>query len=138
MLANSTTGLRTDRIGASLLETLERCEPAVARPWEPVDEVPAEVEELLGVWHWGNTAKVFTWDGAVLSVGNLAGGGRQEQFASASGGFVGVSGHHHGDPLEVVRRPDGTISHLVCSTFVYTRTAYDPGAPIPGGVPPTP
>ena len=26
----------------------------------------------------------------------------------------------------VVRRDDGSISHLVCETFVYTRTPYDP------------
>jgi D-alanyl-D-alanine carboxypeptidase len=35
----------------------------------------------------------------------------------------------------VVRRADGMISHLVCSTFVLTRTPYDPSAPIPGGAP---
>jgi hypothetical protein len=27
------------------------------------------------------------------------------------------------------------VSHLECATFVYTRTPYDPQAPIPGGVP---
>ena len=31
--------------------------------------------------------------------------------------------------------PDGSVHHLECATFVYTRTPYDPGAPIPGGPP---
>ena len=30
---------------------------------------------------------------------------------------------------------NGTIGHLECATFIYTRTAYDPEAPIPGGHP---
>jgi hypothetical protein len=35
----------------------------------------------------------------------------------------------------VVRRDDGSVSHLVCATFVYTRVPYDPDVPIPGGHP---
>ena len=31
---------------------------------------------------------------------------------------------------------DGTPSHLDLNTFVLTRTPYDPGAPIPGGLDP--
>jgi D-alanyl-D-alanine carboxypeptidase len=135
VLANSTTGLRTDRLPAELMDTLERCEPSAPDPWVPVDEVPSQVEELLGVWHWGNTARVLSWDGRLLRMANLGGAGRQDAFALVDGGFVGVSGHHHGEPLEVVRHPDGRISHLVCSTFVLTRMPYDPDAPIPGGHP---
>ena len=138
VLANSTTGLRSDRIGADLMATLERCEPSPPEVWEPVDEVPVQVGEVLGVWYWGNTAKVLSWDGRLLLVGNALGGGRQELFALVDGGLVGVSGHHNGEPLEVVRRADGTVSHLVCSTFVFTRTPYDPDAPIPGPPPPEP
>ena len=113
----------------------ERGEPSPADVWEPVDEVPAQVEELLGVWHWGNTAKVLSWDGHRLTAANLV-GGREDRFALVDGRLVGVSGHHNGEPLEVVRRPDGGISHLVCSTFVLTRTPYDPDSPVPGGPPP--
>jgi hypothetical protein len=31
-----------------------------------------------------------------------------------------------------VRNDDGSLNHLVCATFVYTRVPYDPAAPIPG------
>jgi hypothetical protein len=51
--------------------------------------------------------------------------------------LVGVAGYHHGEPLTAVRRDDGSVSHLLVSTFVLTRTPYDPGAPIPGGLPVT-
>ena len=160
VLANSTTGLRTEQVAGKLLDTLEEWEPAVPDAWEPVDEVPDEVSELLGVWHWGNTPKLFTWDGQHLEVQDPLTGERRELFAlvtpgpddaerppglagppgpagpaGPAAGFVGVTGYHHGEPLEVVRRPDGRISHLVCSTFVYTRVPYDPFAPIPGGPP---
>jgi CubicO group peptidase (beta-lactamase class C family) len=122
VLANSTTGLRSDRIAGELIGVLESCEPSSPDVWSPVEEVPAAVDELLGVWHWGNTAKVFTWDGTHLEVRNAATGDRLELFRLEEGTFVGVSGHHHGEPLEVLRHPDGHVSHLVCSTFVFTRT----------------
>ena len=134
VLANSTTGLRTDRLPAELMETLERCEPTAPDVWESVDEVPAAVAELLGFWHWGNTARVVSWDGRTLRMQALR-GPKEDVFALVDGRFVGVSGHHHGEPLEVVRRPDGGVGHLVCSTFVLTREPYDPDAPIPGGPP---
>ncbi|MGZ4442213.1 MAG: DUF7586 domain-containing protein, partial [Nocardioidaceae bacterium] len=54
---------------------------------------------------------------------------------SDDGTFVGLSGYHHGETLTVVRNDDGSVNHLVCATFVYTRTPYDPAAPIPGGHP---
>ncbi len=125
VLANSTTGLRTDRIAGELLQRLEECEPTAPDEWEPVDEVPSEIAEVLGLWHWGNTAKVVSWDGELLTMADLH-GSRQELFQLTEEGIVGAGGHHHGEPLEVVRRPDGTIARLVVSTFVLTRTPYGP------------
>jgi D-alanyl-D-alanine carboxypeptidase len=140
VLANSTTGVRGD-VALRLLEGLEECEPTVGPPWVPVDSVPADVDELVGVWHWGNTAHLLTWDGATLQLEQARTGARSSRFRrvpapdGAGVAFVGVSGYHHGEPLEVVRRPDGAVSHLVASTFVLTRTPYDPQVPVPGGLP---
>jgi hypothetical protein len=139
-LANSTTGLRGE-VALRLLDVLEECEPALGPPWVPVDSVPADVDELVGVWHWGNTPHLLTWDGAMLQLEQARTGARSSRFRrvpapDGSGAtFVGVSGYHHGEPLEVVRRPDGAVSHLVASTFVLTRTPYDPQVPVPGGLP---
>jgi CubicO group peptidase (beta-lactamase class C family) len=135
VLANATTGLDTDSVGPRLLELLEECEPSVPPAWAPVDTVPEAVAELLGVWHWGNTPHLFTWDGALLRVSLLHTGEHAESFRLGERGFVGAAGYHHGEPLHVVRRPDGAVAHLVCSTFVYTRVPYDAAAPIPGGPP---
>ena len=94
--------------------------------------MPEGVDEVLGIWHWGNTAEAFAWDNGALAVTALADGQERYRFASRTDGtFVGVSGYHHGETLRVVRNEDGSINHLVCATFVYTRTPYDPRAPIP-------
>ena len=47
--------------------------------------------------------------------------------------FDRTAGYHHGETLRAVRNDDGSINHLVCATFVYTRVPYDKAAPIPGG-----
>jgi CubicO group peptidase (beta-lactamase class C family) len=135
VLANATTGLRASGFPADLLDALEASEGTLPTPWRPVVSLPAGVDELLGVWHWGNTAYEFTWDGRQLVVGKPGGVASHRFLPQADGTFLGTAGYHHGERLHVVRRRDGGISHLVCETFVYTRVPYDPAAPIPGGHP---
>jgi CubicO group peptidase (beta-lactamase class C family) len=135
VLANSTTGLDTDAIAPLLIDVLEACEPFVPAPWVPVHSVPQEVTDVLGLWHWGNTAHLFTWDGSLLHLAHALSGERVGSFRFGAEGLVGAAGYHHGEPLEVVRRDDGSVSHLLVSTFVFTRTPYDAAAPIPGGPP---
>ncbi|HLN75904.1 MAG TPA: serine hydrolase domain-containing protein [Nocardioidaceae bacterium] len=135
-LANGTAGLRCEGLPADLLDELERCEPTVAPAWTPTAHVPPRVGEVLGLWHWGNTAYAFSFQGGELVVTSLATGDVALRFRMRDDGtMVGTSGYHHGETLRVVRNPDGSINHLVCATFVYTRVPYDPAAPIPGGVP---
>ena len=52
------------------------------------------------------------------------------------GRIIGTRGYHAGEELHVVRREDGSVSHLDVGTFILTREPYEPGAPIPGGHPP--
>jgi CubicO group peptidase (beta-lactamase class C family) len=135
-LTNSTTGARLPALVLALLDRLHDEEPRLPEPWLPSVEVPDPVREVVGTWHWGNTPLDLVWQGDTLvsryRTGEVHGTWRLEQ-----GRFVGATGYHHGEAIEVVRRPDGSVSHLVVSTFVLTRTPYDPAAPIPGGVPPT-
>ncbi|GAB2458082.1 serine hydrolase domain-containing protein [Nocardioides hungaricus] len=131
VLANATTGCSPAAIVTELLEELERCEPTLAGPWLPSPRVPDELVGVPGVWHWGNTAIVFAMEGAEL----VARRDGVEVYRFAVGGdgrVVGTSGYHAGEELRVVRRADGSIGHLDVATFVYTRTPYDPEAPIPG------
>ncbi len=134
-LANGTTGLRCEGLPLELLATLEELEPTLPAAWEPVAEVPAPVREVLGVWHWGNTALGLSWNGAELVASSLTDGREMYRFAPDGDTFLGTSGYHHGERLHVVRNDDSSVNHLVCATFVYTRTPYDPAAPIPGGHP---
>lgn len=136
VMANATTGLRCAGLAVELLETLEAAEGTLPPPWRPVVSVPAPVEEILGVWHWGNTAFAFAWDGREVVVTKLPGTVTVHRFAPREdGSFLGTVGYHHGEVLRVVRHEDGAVSHLVCETFVYTRVPYDPAAPVPGGHP---
>ncbi len=135
VLANSTTGLVPDRVAGRLLDTLEDAEPTMAPTWRPATRVPREVSEVLGVWYWGNTPRACRWDGRRVVLGSLDGSAGGSAFRLQDGSLVGTSGYHHGEHLTPVRREDGSVSHLRCSTFVLTRTPYDPSAPIPGGVP---
>jgi CubicO group peptidase (beta-lactamase class C family) len=132
-LANATVGFAPSDLATALLEELERCEPALPTPWEPSSPVPARVTDALGVWHWGNTPFVFSWEGDRLVV--RRDGAEKETFHVVDGRLVGASGYHAGEELRVVRNADGSVSHLNISTFIYTRTPYDPAAPIPGGSP---
>ena len=135
VLANGTHGMRCEGLPLDLLAALEELEPSLPRAWQPVSDVPAEVADVLGVWHWGNTAYGFTWTGTEVVASLLSSGAESHRFALRDGQLVGSSGYHHGETLRVVRDDDGSVSHLVCATFVYTRTPYDSAAPIPGGPP---
>ncbi len=134
VLANATTGYSPAAIVMELLDELERCEPTVAEPWLPSAGVPEVLLGVPGVWHWGNTPFVFAMEGSDL-VARRDGVAAYRFRPTDDGRVVGRSGYHAGEELNVVRRPDGTVHYLDIATFIYTRTPYDPDAPIPGGVP---
>ena len=136
VLANGTSGMRCEGLPAELLDKLERSEPTIREAWIPVGEVPRTVAEVLGPWYWGNTALGFSYDGSEVLVSSLSTGTVTLRLRPADdGSFVGTAGYHHGETLRVVRDEGGAVHHLVCATFIYTRTPYDPSAPIPGGAP---
>ena len=120
----------------TLLETVLDREPVPPAPWAPTaGPVPAVVREVVGTWHWGHAPSVVRWDGARLWFAPVGTEGRVMSFAPTGDDhlFVGTTGYLTGETLEAVRHADGSLSHLTCATFVYTRTPYDPRAPIPGG-----
>ena len=135
-LANGTAGLRVEPLLVDLLAELEHSEPTVVPAWTANPEPPAQVAEVLGLWHWGNTALAFGLEGEEVVVTALGTGATVARLRpDGPDAFVGTVGYHHGERMRVVRDPDGRINHLVCATFVYTRLPYDPRAPIPGGAP---
>ena len=120
-LTNATTGVSTDRLALCLRDGAD---PATAptRPWIPSVDVPDRVTELLGLWFWGNTALELRWSEGLLESRTLSPPELSDRYAVTPDRIVGVAGYHLGETLHVHRHPDGTVSHLECATFVYTRT----------------
>lgn len=110
-------------------------EPSPTAEWLPTSGVPDPVREIVGTWHWGHAPTVLRWDGSVLHAAPPSGPGRVMSFeVQEDGSFRGRTGYLTGETLRVVRAADGSITHLECATFIWTRVPYDPAAPIPGGV----
>jgi CubicO group peptidase (beta-lactamase class C family) len=126
-LANTTSGLVT--VIPGLLAELRSAEPRVVDPWVPA---PAPVDlDLLGVWFWGPAPHVLrAVPGGLLYLGPLPGRpGRASRFRRRDEDtWVGLDGYYAGETLRLAD------DHLDLGTFVFTRTPYDPAAPVPGGV----
>lgn len=134
VLTNGGYGL--DDLAIRCLHAVLDAEPPLAPEWHPVTELPADLRELVGLWYWGHAPSLLRVerDGFVLTPVDAP--GRTLRFARVEDDtFVGTRGYLEGETLHVVRRDDGAVSHLECATFIYTRTPYDPKAPIPGGAP---
>ncbi|GAA2851273.1 serine hydrolase domain-containing protein [Pseudonocardia halophobica] len=126
-LANITSGL-DGALPATLLADLRAAEPTVVDAWSPAPS-PVPVE-LLGPWYWGPSPYVLrAVPGGLLHLGGLGRPGRSSRFRPRRDGtWVGLDGYFAGETL----RLDPVSLNL--ATFVFTRTPYDPGAPVPGGV----
>ncbi|WP_330331512.1 beta-lactamase family protein [Streptomyces sp. NBC_00536] len=137
-LANCTSGLAVAQLAAELLGIVAEAEPRIPEPWKPFREADEVALELTGPWYWGTAPFLLRLhaDGT-MALGPVAATGRAARFqAAGDGSWTGLSGYHAGETLRVVRREDGSVSHLDIGSFVFTRAPYDPGAPVPGGVDP--
>ena len=126
-LANTTSGL--DAVVFGLLQDVHAAEPRIVDAWSP--EPPAVPLDALGVWYWGPAPSVLrARAGALLHLGPLPGRpGRASRFARRDDGtWVGLDGYYAGETLRIAD------DHLNLGTFVFTRSPYDPDAPVPGGV----
>ncbi|GAA3527057.1 serine hydrolase domain-containing protein [Nocardioides daeguensis] len=134
-LADSTTGLGAEQVPSRFLAAGDGAPVAgPVTPWRPSPRpVPATVGDVLGIWFWGHTGFSIEWRDAELQVRDLRTGSLEERLRPEGEVFVGTDGYHRGETLYPRRRADGSLSHLECATFVWTRTPYDPQAPIPGG-----
>jgi CubicO group peptidase (beta-lactamase class C family) len=127
MLANTTSGL--DPLVPGLLADLRAAEPRIPEPWRP--SPPPVPLDRLGVWFWGPAPYVLrALPGGLLHLGPLPGrAGRASRFVPGPDGtWRGLEGYFAGEPLRLAD------DHLDLGTFVFTRTPYDPAAPVPGGV----
>jgi CubicO group peptidase (beta-lactamase class C family) len=131
-LANATHGLPTEGVPGILLGDDE---PPSGEPWRPNDDVPEAVSGVPGLWFWGHTALELRWHHRTLRLHQPGEPDDAYVFELRGDRIVGTEGYHRGETLQVIRRDDGSVSHLVCATFVYTRVPYDRDVDIPGGHP---
>lgn len=132
-LANAGSGLRGEAFPLELLQLLEEHEPSMPAPWAATTELPSPLHGLLGLWFWGNMAFTLSFEADALVARILNGAQTWSTFGiGADDSLVGATGYFAGETLTAVRRPDGAVGHLECATFIFTRVAYDPQAPIPG------
>ncbi len=133
VLRNATSGADGGLL-PDLLDLLEASEPAVGGTWRAT---PATVDlDVLGPWFWGPAPYVLRLQGdgllhlgGLMPVGGPGGPGRSSRFRRRDDGtWVGLDGYFTGEVLTL----GPTVMEL--ATFVFTRTPYDPGAPVPGGV----
>lgn len=137
-LANATSGPLTATVAADLVHIVADAEPRIPEPWRPLPEVDQELLALTGPWYWGT----YTYGLRLVSEGGLEleplrGGGRRSRFRShGKETWIGLDGYYAGETLRVVRRDDGSVSHLDLGSFVFTREPYEPRDAVPGGVDP--
>lgn len=131
-MANTTWTPVLRSLGDDLLRILAEHEPAAVQPWSAAGD--PGLLELVGTWHWGASTTTAIIRGAHLVLGEPgeARGARFHRVGTDE--WVGLDGYHAGEPLRVVRRADGTVSHLDVASFRFARTPYDPAADVPGGV----
>ena len=135
VLTNATTGIDQLALAVALIEGDPDGAETAPSPWVPTVAVPGEVAGVPGTWFWGNTGFVARWHNDGLDLLPMGPGAGAERFALQDGVLRGVAGYHRGETLQVVRDADGRVRYLVCATFVYTRTPYDPEVDVPGGHP---
>jgi CubicO group peptidase (beta-lactamase class C family) len=92
--------------------------------------------ELTGSWYFGpvEVAIGIGTDGD-LELRGVPRPARDCDFhPNGDGSYTGRFGYYTGERLEVVRRADGSVSHLDIASFIFTRLPYDASAYVPGGV----
>ena len=132
-LANTTATPALRALGDDLLDALAELGAAAASsPGRPRGD-PALLE-LVGHVALGPARTTARVGGEHLVLGEPGTAPRVALRRVGDDEWVGLDGYHTGEPLRVVRRADGTVSHLDLASFRFTRTPYDPGRDVPGGV----
>jgi CubicO group peptidase (beta-lactamase class C family) len=134
-MANSTAGFSYGFAG-DLLRILAEHEPMLRPEWSP-SAVAEDVAGLLGTWYRGPIPFLASVSGGMLEFRMAGGAAWGFRFSRGDDGtWTGLDDYYEGERLAPVTGPDGRIIALDLASHTYTRTPYDPAAPVPGGVDP--
>lgn len=134
-LTNTTSGVGILSLAADLISLADEHEPPLPQQWRPA-RIDKALLELTGLWHWGPAPyHLRILPNGWLDLAPAGGPGRTSRFRPLDHDrWLGLDGYYAGETLTVHRDTAGTPHHLDLATFVFTRTPYDPSAPVPGGV----
>ncbi|WP_410655570.1 serine hydrolase domain-containing protein [Amycolatopsis sp. lyj-112] len=137
VLTNSTAGVGITQLCLDLITLTEEHEPSLPPEWQP-STVDPKLLELTGLWHWGPTPyHLRLLPDGLFSLAPADGPGRASRFTPLGDDtWVGLDGYYSGETIRIGRDAAGKPDHLDLATFIFTRTPYDPAAPVPGGVDP--
>ena len=131
LMTNATSGLGSAT--TDLLDLFRDREPVAPSPWHVLATQAPDVD-LVGPWFWGTYSFTLALDADGGFRLGEPGQGRGARFRRDGDRWVGLDGYYRGEPLVVERDDSGTPVRLVLASFVFTRTPYDPGADVPGGI----
>ncbi|HEX3955256.1 MAG TPA: serine hydrolase domain-containing protein [Trebonia sp.] len=131
-LSNATAGPAIGEIAADLIEIVAANEPRLPQRWKPQPGIGPELLALTGLWYWGPRATILrVLSPSMLELTPASGTGRGSRFrASGDGTWTGQDGYYTGETLRLVPAADGVAGYLDLGTFVFTREAYGPAAPV--------
>ena len=137
-LTNTTAGTQIGSLAAELIDIVALHEPPLPPPWQPLQSFDDELLALTGTWYCGPTGyNLYLLADRYLRLDPLRGSGRASRFRpEPDGAWTGLEGYYAGERLRIGRDAGGRVTHVDIGTFVFTRTPYDPVAPVPGGVDP--
>lgn len=135
-LTNATAGVGVHGLAMDVLKIVDDYEPALSVEWRPLADASPDLLALTGQWFWGPFPFVLRLlGGGWVDLRPTAGGSRGSRFRpTGENEWVGLDGYYAGETLRLQHHPDGSSSHFDLGTFIFTRSPYDPAAPIPGGL----
>jgi CubicO group peptidase (beta-lactamase class C family) len=123
-LSNATRGAAVGVLAAGVVDDLAAsASQPVPEPWEPVEEVPAELDGVLGRWWSEADETVFTWRAGVLHARLVSAPAASETRFERLGPdrYRAMAGRFSGERLTVRRDGAGAVVGLEWATYPFTR-----------------
>ena len=124
VLTNTGAGASPEKLALDLATAAIAAIPPAAERWEAGEQVPAEIEPLLGPWWTEGHEIVLSWRKGRLEA-KLLGGvpGRDTSYLDPEGEdrFRSVEGRERGELLRVVRDSTGKVEKLYFATYPLRR-----------------
>jgi CubicO group peptidase (beta-lactamase class C family) len=124
VVTNSSSGVAITELGVGLADAVAGSWPADPRVWRPGDELPAELEGVLGAWWSEGVECLFRFrDGRLEAVPRDAAGSEEVTRFAREGDdlYRAVRGLERGELLRIVRDSHGDVTRLEFAGYPFER-----------------